>query len=221
MFGGYCSTNSTKIAEQRRRAQKLTFSDIIFDDNMPTTTTQAALLANSNNKKRLIQTLREQMLMAGIHVKQAEADADTLIVSTALTTAESEELPAIVVGTDTDLLVMLVAQATPSTAMYMLCRSSPTTLYNIHEFQHAIGDTTKHLMFLHAVTGCDTVSAIYRQGKRKAFNIIHKKQDYELLDTFTKTGSTHDEVKSGGENFFLKLYGASNFESLNEYRHIA
>jgi len=47
---------------------------------MPTTTTQAAFLANSNNKKRLIQTLREEMLVAGIHVKQAEADVDTLIV---------------------------------------------------------------------------------------------------------------------------------------------
>ena len=52
----------------------------------------------------------------------------------------------------------------------MLCRSNPTALYNIHEIQRAIGDTAKHLMFLHAMTGCDTVSSIYRQGKRKAFN---------------------------------------------------
>ena len=80
MSDGYGSTNSTKMAEQRRRAQKRTSSDIIFDDNMPTITIQAAFLANSNNRKRLIQTLREEMLVVGIHVKQAEADADTLIV---------------------------------------------------------------------------------------------------------------------------------------------
>ena len=57
--------------EQRRRAQKHTSSDIIFDDNIPTTTTQATFLANSNTKKRLIQTIREQMLMTGLYVKQA------------------------------------------------------------------------------------------------------------------------------------------------------
>src|SRR6218665_1241778 len=65
---------------QRRRAQKCTSVDIIFHDDMPTTTTQAAFLTNGNNKKRLIESLREKMLQAGIRVKQAEADADTLIV---------------------------------------------------------------------------------------------------------------------------------------------
>ena len=85
--------------------------------------------------------------------------------------------------------------------MYMLCRINPVTVFNIHEIQHGIGDTRNHLMFLHAVTGCDTVSAIYRQGKRKAFNVVHKKQDYDLLDTFTDSGSTHDEVKRSGEAF--------------------
>ena len=127
-------------------------------------------MANSNNNKTLIQTLREQMIMAGIHVKQVETDADTLIVSTALTTGVSEELAIVVGGTDTDLRVKVVDRATSYIAMCMLCRNSPTTLYNTHDIQYAIGDTTKHLMFLHAEAGCDTVSAIYRQSMRKTFN---------------------------------------------------
>ena len=61
---------------------------------------------------------------------------------------------------------------------------NPVTVFNIHEIQHAIGDTRNNLMFLQAVTGCDTVSAIYRQGSRKTFNMVHKKLDYGLLDTF-------------------------------------
>ena len=187
---------------------------------MPTTTTQSAFLANSNNKKRLIHTLCEMMHSPGICVKQADANADTLIVSTALSIEESQALP-VVVGTDTDLLVMLVARTTTTTDIYMLCRSSPTTLYSILEIQRAIGDTKKYLLFLHAVTGCDTVSAIYRQGKRKAFNIVHKKKDYDMLDTFTKTGSTHEEVKRAGEQFLLKVYGANNCSSLDEFRCIA
>ena len=180
---------------------------------MPTTTTQAAFLANNNNKMKLIQTLREKLLMTGILVKQAEADADTLIVSTTLAVAEPERVSVVVIGTDIDLLVMLVARATASTDMHMLCHSNPVTVF--HEIQHAIGDTKNLLMFPHAVTGYDTVSAICRQGKRKAFNMV-----YDLLDTFTESGSTHDEVKRAGESFILKLYGASSSESLDDYRHI-
>ena len=70
------------------------------------------------------------MIMAGIHVKQVETDADTLIVSTTLTTGVSEELAIVVVGTETDLRVKVVDRATSSIAMCMLCRNSPTTLYN-------------------------------------------------------------------------------------------
>src|SRR6218665_1171675 len=90
-------------------------------------------------------------------------------------------------------------------------------------------------MFLHAVTGCDTVSAIYRQGKPKAFNMVHStQQDFAFLDTFPNNRSTHSEVKTAGETFILKLYRAKNCEycaiivqycvncaSLDEYRHIA
>ena len=96
------------------------------------------------------------MLLAVIRVRQAEADADTLIVSTALNSvavAESEELPVVVVGTDTDLLVMLVARATTTTDIFMLCHSNPVRVFNIRDIQQAIGDTRNHLMFLHAVTG--------------------------------------------------------------------
>ena len=85
VFDGYDSTTSTKAAEQKRRPQRCSSCNIIFDENMPTTTTQAAFLTNSNNKSRFVLMLCEKMLMAEIHVKQAQADADTLIFSTALT----------------------------------------------------------------------------------------------------------------------------------------
>ena len=118
------------------------------------------------------------MVAAGILVKQADADADRLIVSTALAVADAEQTSVTVVGTDTDLLVMLVARASNSTDVYMLCRSNPVTVFSIREIQHAIGGTKNYLMALHAVTGCDTVSAIYRQGKSKSFKMVQKKSEY-------------------------------------------
>ena len=109
-----------------------------------------------------------------MHTNQAEADADRLIASTAILAAETTALPVIVIGTDTDLLVRLVTQALPYTHVYMLCHTNPPMIYNCIDIQDTIGDTAKHLLFLQAVIGCDIVSGIYRQGKRKSFNLVHK-----------------------------------------------
>jgi len=120
-----------------------------------------------------------------------------------------------------DLLVMLVAKTRIIllTGVYMLCCNNPLIVFPIQEIKQAIGDTGKHLMFVHAMTGCDTVSAIYRQGKC-TFN-MQKSLNNELLDTFMNDKTSHDEVKEAGEKFLLKLYGAGSYSSLNEYRHAA
>ena len=76
-------------------------------------------------------------------------------------------------------------------------------------------------MALHAVTRRDTVSALCHQGKRKAFKIFHKSPDSELLSTFSKNGRIHAEVKSAGEKVILKLYGGSQYESLDDCREVA
>ena len=99
------------------------------------------------------------MLMFGIRVKQAEADADSWSSQQLFMWQSQQRWQSWV--------LRISARATPSTNMYVLCGSNLTTMYNIHEIQRVIGDTAKHLMFLHAKTGCDTVPAIYRQGKRK------------------------------------------------------
>ena len=76
-FDGYGNVSSTEAAEQRRRAEKCTSSDTIL-----TSTWQQH--HPKQQRKRLIHFLRQMMLTAGIYVKQADGDADSLIVSTAL-----------------------------------------------------------------------------------------------------------------------------------------
>jgi hypothetical protein len=44
----------------------------------------------------------------GRSTRQAEADADSLIATTGLTLAKSEKRPAVIIGTDTDLLTNMV-----------------------------------------------------------------------------------------------------------------
>ena len=83
-----------------------------------------------------------------------------MIVSTALELADSGEA-VVLVGTDTDLLVMLVARAPSDAKLFMLrpsMNNKPAKVFNISAIQQAVGDRKQNLLFLHAITGCDTTS---------------------------------------------------------------
>ena len=131
MFDGYDSSASAKAAEQQRPATQSISAEIIFECDMKNTTTQKAVLANSKNKARLIDKLTTELQRAGVLMKQDPADADHLIVSTALTLAQTERKQ-VVVGTDTDLLVMFISQSSSDMDIHMLWHRNPLQLYNIY-----------------------------------------------------------------------------------------
>ena len=117
---------------------------------------------------------------------------------------------------------MLVTEVVLNMDLHMLCQKNSTMLYNIRDIQDNIGDTCTYLTVIHAISGCDIVSAVYRQGKHKAFNLVHKKHESDVLKIFNNPASSHDEIQKAGETFLLKLYGAPNHcTSLDAYRYIA
>ena len=95
----------------------------------------------------------------GIQVQQANTDVDNLIVSKAFSSALSGKPVVVVVGTDTDLLVMMVSLASEHMDLYMLCGRNPIMLYRNFNIKMRIGENSK---LLHPLTSCDTVSALYR-----------------------------------------------------------
>ena len=101
-----CSMAMTAL-RQFRASQSIS-ADILSESDMKTTTAHKAFLANSKNKARLIDALTTELQGVGVFVKQDHADADRLIVSTTLTLAQTERKPVVVVGTDTDLLVIFI-----------------------------------------------------------------------------------------------------------------
>ena len=115
---------------------------------------------------------------------------------------------------------MMVSLAYEHMDLYMLCGRNPIMPYKILNIKLTIGENSKRLLALHALTGCYTVSALYHQGKRKAFNLFNK-NECEMLDIFTNETNTHKQVQNAGENFILMLYGGGNYKSLNEYRYIS
>ena len=114
IFDGYTDRMSTKVAEQQRRATQHTSPDILFEPEMVASTPQNQFLGNRHNKATLITRLKSTLENAGISCSQSTADADHLISSTALTAAHIMDRPVILMGTDPDLLVMLVHKAIQS-----------------------------------------------------------------------------------------------------------
>lgn len=115
---------------------------------------------------------------------------------------------------------MLTAQATRDMNIFMMFERDPS-VYSIHAIQQAISPNLKtNLLFLHAITGCDTVSALYDVGKMKAVSIIEGRNEWGMLDVFHQPSSSHEEVARVGEQFLLKLYGAVQSTSLDMLRYV-
>ena len=213
VFDGYDSKNSTKVAEQQRRASKAVYRDILFDEDI----TIISFLANGSNKSRLIEMIHKEFAHEGMSSNQAKADADSLSATTALTLSKLQPMQVVVIGTDTDLLVIFLSETTSQMNLHM-CRKNPPIVHDIQAIQKAIGGTQIHLMTLHAITGCDTVSALFSQGKLTTFQLADK-EGLDFLNVFEHSESSKDDMAHAGKQFLLKLYGAHGIYILNKYRY--
>lgn len=220
VFDGYDGPPTTKNAEQSRRGNRFKAADAVFDLHSIATAKQADFLANSNNKSRLIAALMHKMDQAGIKTRQAAADADTLIVSVAMEKASQGET-VVVVGTDTDLLALLVSRCDPSHSMYFLKTGTGISkIWNIIDLQQKLGDMKDVILFLHASTGCDTTSALYKKGKRTAWKLLSTSEDLRnKVKIFNMPGAIRSDLEAAGENFLLHLYGDRRCKTLNELRY--
>ena len=111
IFDEYREAMSTKITEQYRRATQNTSPDIIFELNMTVFTPQNCFQANGRNKAQFIGHVMTKLENVGVVCSQSLADADHMSSNTALTAAELLDKPVVLVGNDTDLLVMLIDKA--------------------------------------------------------------------------------------------------------------
>lgn len=197
------------------RSRKNTSANIQISPNLPTTVKQSDFLGNAPNKKQRISSLTDLLQAEGLQVKQAKADADSLTAFTAIQTAQNNtDNPVVVVGTDTDLLVMLMAHATSELVLYMPCSHKPKTIYRISDIKQSLGKISQNLPFLHAVSGCDTTLAMYNQGKLKALRLDQSNENLaSQMNLFMQPGSTQEEIREAGETFLLSQYGARGLET--------
>ena len=135
-----------------------------------------AFLGNMANKQHLIGMLSAHLEHTGVAVIHAaeEAVADVVIVRKAIEHGEHDDV--VVIADDTDILVLFVYHAHSLHQIYMETKQHAIT---IDAAQQALcGDVYRSLLFVHAMAGCDTTSAMFGFGKTKAFKKLQSSEEH-------------------------------------------
>ena len=115
--------------------------------------------------------LGQKLRQNGHTVHHAAADAELLIVKTALECAMTSDT--VVIGDDTDLLVLLCyhSDAHSANTVYLKPQRKGNSnkekgTWNIKQTKEKLGnDICDNILALHALLGCDTTSRLFGMGK--------------------------------------------------------
>ena len=184
IFDGYEDPLSPKAHEHVRRSGLCSADVNVRDSSMKVTTSRKLFLKNTNNKKELIKILSCRFSEKNIGTDQSEGDADVLTVKNALEVAHSKQV--CVVSDDTDVLVLLMYhwRATMRDVVFSTTKTvnkkKVPVQYSVR-YPVNIHPLTEFLLFAHAWTGCDTTSAIHKQGKTKIFQHLKTKLQQDAI----------------------------------------
>ncbi|GBM94452.1 hypothetical protein AVEN_50286-1 [Araneus ventricosus] len=159
-------------------------------------------LANECNKRRFIELFKKRLQKANICVQQAVEGADVTIVNTAISV--TPQYDSVRVGSeDIDLLVLLTALASTHTLPRCGRGKTPDSYYSITSFNHKFSN---ELLFMHAISGSDTTSALLSQGKNKFISLFLKHEELlNIAASFLNPQATTDQ--EAGEDVLAALYG--------------
>ena len=222
VFDGY-DEMSTKAMTQQRRASGKVAATVTFTESMSITMKKDNFLSNPKNKQSFLLMLSEALQNVGCVTHHANGDADLLIVQTAVESARTKTT--ILVGDDTDLLVLLCYHASED-GCDLYFRPEPkgnargARAWHMKRVKEQLGkEVCRNLLFLHAVTGCDTTSRLYGVGKATALkkfeNVLHFKQQANVFSRH----STVSDVVSAGEKALVSLFGGKPGVGLNALRY--
>ena len=108
VFDGYSAGPSTKDAVHRRRAGSQIGPSVNITPAMVFNGKKEQFLRNNNNKEMFIIMLSKNLEQDGCHIYNAVGDADLLITQTVIAVARTSTSATILVGDDTDLLILLL-----------------------------------------------------------------------------------------------------------------
>lgn len=159
----------------------------------------------------------------GIHIQRHDMtitheEADVIMVNQVISAAREGSEIIHVVCDDTDVFVLLLHfynLLNLTIELFMVPTSSKRNVINIGATVQKHDDITPHVLSLHALTGCDSVSSIYGIGKVKAVKAIRKGcMPPPLGDLEVDLNSITD----GATRFIAACYGSKCQGTMSEVR---
>lgn len=219
IFDGY-GLPSTKSNEHSRRTMSKRCQDLDIVEANAAPCTQELLLSNEANKSKFINLIAAYLKQDGYHVFVCVADADTKIVLTALELAGNSEITNVaVVADDTDIAIMLIYHWNDELHDIFFYQQRQFKSWSIRETALQLGGRREQVLFAHAWTGCDTVSAPYGKGKPGFWDLLKNSEKLDdVYITMNDVWATREEIEDAAEVAFCKMYGGHDKESLLNLR---
>lgn len=178
---------------------------------------------NNTNKQNLIDLISAYLIKYRIQVVHAleDGDADITIIKEAIIKSANNDY-VIVHSVDTDIFVGLIFHSDKHKGeIIMKTKKGPYSTTKIG--LNLDKDIKDCLLFAHAISGCDTVSAVFGLGKVKAYRmLLHHKYLRQSVSIVGQENSCIPDVINAGEMFLMQLYGkiGKQAHSLDNLREI-
>lgn len=227
VFDGYLDGPSTKDVAHDRRLKGKCGRKVSFQGSMSLQMKKEEFLANVENKARFLKLLGEKLEGCGCDVSYARADADLLIVETAVKMSDNTDV--VLVGDDTDLLVLLCYHVknfvhdTFFLSEPKQTSTQPRRFVSIKTLKDALGRTVcNHILFAHAFLGCDTTSRVYGIGKAVSLKMLREGNGdiAKHAEVFGNPGSTGDDIAQAGEKAMVAIYKGRPSDALDSLRFL-
>ena len=206
-----------------KRSKGLNATEVLFDSQTPFKSNKDVFLTNARNKQRFINLLGQNLENSGCDVLHAKGDADLRIVQTAIALSSTKSV--FVVGSDTDLLVLLTHCCNTSLYDIYFGDNSKAELkckiWDIKKTRNVIGNDVADLLpAIHALTGCDTTSRMFGVGKAAALKKLKVSEYYkENLRIVSCLASSKEQLLNAGSEIVSCLYGGHPNEGLDFLRY--
>lgn len=223
VFDGYDSGPDVKDATHQRRSHG-SGPTVALTHQTVVTLKKKDFLSNKANKQNFLCILSSYLEEAGCLTAHARSDADVLIIQTAI--QSSKTVNTVVVGEDTDLLILLLHHADMD-GKELYFRPEPkrnakkVRLWNIKISKEKLGSRIcSKLLFIHAITGCDTTSRLYGIGKTASLSKIQCSDELNKIgEAFMQDNAKKDDIINAGENALVLLYNGDSGDDLDALRY--
>ena len=220
VFDGY-EGKSTKDMTHQRRTKGQAGETVTFTSDMQLTMKKDQFLANKTNKQQFIIMLGDHLEMSKCEVHHSPGDTDLLIVQKAVESAT--KVNTVLVGDDTDLLILLCYHASLDSQRVPEPKKGTKNprVWDITAVKKQLGpEICTHILFLHAVLGCDTTSRLHGIGKGNSLKKFRSSQHFhEQAKVFDAQSASLEGVTAAGEQALVSIYNGKPGEILDSLRY--